>query len=73
MPVKLVLNGYSLLPDRVEPIGYYRQRIRIVKWPASKTLGIPPISPKLSLLYLYLAHPAVNVIVSLGKTQANSV
>ena len=39
--------------------------------PASSTLGIPFISPKLSLLYLYLAHPAVRITVSFGSRSAN--
>ena len=41
--------------------------------PASKTLGIPFISPKFNLLYLYLAHPAVNITASFGYFSANSV
>jgi hypothetical protein len=32
--------------------------------PASSSLGIPPISAKSSLLYLYFAQPAVSIIVS---------
>ena len=42
-------------------------------WPASKTLGIPPISPRSNLLYLYLAHPAVKITVSFGSALAKSV
>ena len=42
-------------------------------WPASKTRGMPSISPKSSLLYLYLAHPAVRIRVSFGSRSANSV
>jgi arginyl-tRNA synthetase len=42
-------------------------------WPASRTLGIPPMSPKFSLLYLYFAQPAVKITVSSGKAFANSV
>ena len=30
-------------------------------WPASKTLGIPFISPRFNLLYLYFAQPAVKI------------
>ena len=41
--------------------------------PASRTLGIPPISPKSNLLYLYFAQPAVNITVSFGKAFAKSV
>ena len=32
--------------------------------PASSTLRIPPISPKLSLLYLYFAQPDVKITAS---------
>ena len=41
--------------------------------PASSTLGIPFISPRSNLLYLYLAHPAVNITASFGNFSANSV
>ncbi|SUQ49843.1 hypothetical protein CNEONATNEC26_02439 [Clostridium neonatale] len=41
--------------------------------PASKTLGIPLISPRSNLLYLYFAHPAVRITVSFGRAFAKSV
>ena len=42
-------------------------------WPASSTLGIPPISPRFNLLYLYFAQPAVKITVSAGNSSATSV
>ncbi len=41
--------------------------------PASRTLGIQPMSPNSYLLYLYFAQPAVNITVSFGSALAKSV
>lgn len=52
---------------------YNHKRIGVIALAGIKHAGNSPISPSASLLYLYLAQPAVRITVSLGSSAAKSV